>query len=638
MSLRALKILLDDCQDNSIPVFGFWWQSEEHRDEDARARARAVDAATLGLDDPGAAELVDAAAVALLCNKAGGIGSWTHTPFFAALRRHVLSRWAELAPSLGKTLCARPYTRHEMALLPELASERALIAQLALSLASGQQSPYLELLRALEPRTRGDARRLLQAALVPGEGPHSRLATLTVLFSRLGLSQGWSRWIKLFGALLVEKRLAQPDWTPTNCPQELKSTDDKTAWENIVSAVAPDIQLRRICERLLPLVDAGGELFERPPEVRVAFVSRLREETEGEQELRQAILEMLLWIPHHAAADLAQFAAVRLTMAEDETFLRDLRTHPVLAVGYAADAVRRAALGPDEEIEDFPRRQPPNLADALARMAQPVEDHWVPPRTWIGDRQTERLIETEVARVETRFADRYPKHGGEGEDRIGSKLLHELSIRLEDLEGLLAAAARGSSARQRTSIKVRYRDIDRPEEGDTGVRGVDSFATDVCFVVDPIWEGQSLGRRAVIVQAKRLYQDKRNKKRFKWNSSYLLKPLQLDHLIAQTPSAFMMFHGPANLGRGVPVMPAQLVRDLAVAQASTGGQIDHDTVGAASQSFADWFTYELLALRIGDPYDELVAKAEGRPGAEAADLLDLPGREVDVIVGAPTPE
>jgi len=204
MSVRALKILLDDCQDSSILVFGHWWRSEEDGDEDAKARSRTVAAATSGLDDPKAAELIDAAAVALLCDRASGGGSWTQTPFFTALRRHVLGRWRELAPSLGKALCMRPYTHPELILFPELASERALIAQLALSLASGRQTPYLDLLRAIEPKTLDDARLLLQASLA------SKPPTLVVLFSRLGLNQGWNCWIKLFAALVVEKRLAQP--------------------------------------------------------------------------------------------------------------------------------------------------------------------------------------------------------------------------------------------------------------------------------------------------------------------------------------------------------------------------------------------------------------------------------------------
>jgi hypothetical protein len=55
-------------------------------------------------------------------------------------------------------------------------------------------------------------------------------------------------------------------------------------------------------------------------------------------------------------------------------------------------------------------------------------------------------------------------------------------------------------------------------------------------------------------------------------------------------------------------------------------------MAVASRSLADWLTYDALALRVGDPYHELVGRAEGRPGRLPRTLLESPTAEVDIAL------
>jgi hypothetical protein len=68
--------------------------------------------------------------------------------------------------------------------------------------------------------------------------------------------------------------------------------------------------------------------------------------------------------------------------------------------------------------------------------------------------------------------------------------------------------------------------------------------------------------------------------------------------VRRVPSVFV-FQGPGLHGRGLPVLPAQLVSDLAANQRPTATDIATAVVGNASRSFRDWFIYDLLGLRIG---------------------------------------
>ncbi|ESX14455.1 hypothetical protein X768_01650 [Mesorhizobium sp. LSJC265A00] len=265
------------------------------------------------------------------------------------------------------------------------------------------------------------------------------------------------------------------------------------------------------------------------------------------------------------------------------------------------------------------------LAQSLAAIEGSGTATDEPARTWLGDRAVEQLIERTIASVETRFARDYEAHGDEGEDRILSTLFTTLALRFSDLDHALEALARAASAPNRAAVTMRYRNVDRSEEGKAGIKGAKSFSADLCLITDPILDGTSLGRRVTLVQAKPLYRDHAAATQPAWDTSFAINLDRRRALQKQTAWSVYFFHGPPLGGRGVPVIPTQLVADLSEHQGS-GAHLARATVATASRSLADWLTYDALALRVGDPYEELIEKAEGRSGSLARPLLGHPNR------------
>lgn len=78
--------------------------------------------------------------------------------------------------------------------------------------------------------------------------------------------------------------------------------------------------------------------------------------------------------------------------------------------------------------------------------------------------------------------------------------------------------------------------------------------------------------------------------------------------------------------------------DLAYHNAPGGTRLPVAQVGPASRSLAAWLTYELAALRTGDPHAELVARAQGGVGREPRLLARLGYVDLEVRVGEPLGE
>ncbi|MBZ9668704.1 hypothetical protein LB536_03055 [Mesorhizobium sp. ES1-3] len=367
----------------------------------------------------------------------------------------------------------------------------------------------------------------------------------------------------------------------------------------------------------------------RPAEVRAAYVDTLRIAIAGDFALRRAVIEALLWFADSRTADLAQFAAVAVAEADDRLWLIELETHPIRMVRYAARAVRAAKFAAPLTVPALTTGG--GLIQSLAVIEGSGTTTEEPARTWLGDRAVEQLIERTITSVEMQFARDYEAHGDEGEDRILSSLFTTLAMRFSFLDNALEALARAASAPRRAAVSMRYRNVDRSEEGKAGIKGAKSFSADLCLIVDPILDGISLGRRVTLVQAKRLYRDHAAAIQPAWDSSFAIKLNQRRALQKQTASSVYFFHGPPLGGRGVPVIPTQLVADLSEHQGS-GAQFARAAVALASRSLADWLTYDALALRVGDPYAKLVEKAEGRPGSLARHLLGIPTVEVDIVI------
>lgn len=597
--------------------------------------------AVAALRDPAADEHVDADVVTGLLQQVASLkrrGALTDG-LHAGVIAHVERRWATFVEPLAQR-AIQHYPRYRLFdSFPRLRDEPVLFRQLAAEIAQYQSySPWLnELLAELAPTRLTEARLLIFALGERRDSSRKENRELaTSVFCALGRGMGWTPWVSLQAIIQ-----ARPDYADLLTPFERSGDRFREPQETIdaklalVQAIEPQGEVRTVAGALLELIGSGARwstdgLLGRPAETKAAYVETLRELIGGNSELRQAAIEALLWCADGQSADLAQFAATSLAQAEDRQAISELANHLVRHVQYGARALRAAKFG--ERLEGVSLPTTGGLLQSLMALEGSTSYADEAARTWLGDRAVERLIEQTIASVEARVAKDYEDHGDEGEDRLLSSLFTELSIRFRDLNQALDAVARAASTPHRAAITLSYRNVDRAEEGAEGIKEAKSFSADLCLIVDPVLDGRSLGRRVTLVQAKRLYRNHKAATEPAWDKSFQIKREQLRDLMKQTHSSVYFFHGPPLGGRGVPVIPSQLVADLAGYQGS-GTQLPMAMVAVASRSLADWFTYDALALRIGDHFQALVEKAKGRPGSLPRHLLGLPTVEVEVALG-----
>lgn len=596
----------------------------------------------------GAAALLDGEALVALVKKVSGSNGEIGERFLEALRKRSADRWPEMIPTLVQAAFENLHDTSIVTWAPELLEEDAFVEQYAdyiLHNGGGMPIYAADAFAGFRVRNLASARLLVSSALRYRAQVSRRThedewrALFLLLWGRIVRSLGWTSWTKLFGLLLVFPELAdvgakarRPDERRWEAKEVIQARDFLGRY------LVRERSLRVLAARLLELVDEvggyGEGILSRPADTRGAYVAALEEACAEDPELRRAVIEALLWLPPARAADLAQFAAVRLVRPPDSGFVDELRAHPDPLVGYGASAVRTAALG---SVGDAPVAlpvPPGGFAASLTMLRAIPKEEDEAPRTWLGDRMAERLIERTIANVEAQFAEEYRHHGDDGEERLLAILFDRLATQFTALDQALLAAARAAGAPRRSSVELHYRSVDKPEEGKRGVREVKRFSTDLCLIVSPSLDGRPLPRRATIIQAKRLYRDKRRRKSTLpvWQGSFHLKPSQIAALIAQTQSSFFLFQGPPLGGRGVPIIPARLVSELAAHQGGAGAELAREMVAIASQPLAEWLTYEALALRTGDPFDELVKKGEGLDGGLARRLLALPTLDIRVAV------
>ena len=552
-----------------------------------------------------------------------------HVAVKAAIIAHVERRWSDLVPSIA-VHAARRYQGYALFEdFPRLRDDPDFTARVADELSSSNRhnSWLQELLAELAVTTRLQARVLIAAVSGRDDSDLS-----TCVFCAVGRGVGWTPWTTLMAILRAGPDYAEPHASFEIAEAQSDSRTVVAARREMAQAISGQEKIRAVAAVLLELLrpqtgygEAG--LLARPAETRAAYVDCLQDLIGDDTALRQAAIEALLWWPSGQASDLAQFAAVALAETEDRESLIELESHPVHIVQYAARAVRAASFKDQPAATALPTTG--GLVESLAALEIGTSDTGEFPRTWLGDRNIERLIEQTIARVEAKVAREYDDHGDEGEDRLLSSLFTQLSLRFSDLDQALEALARAAVAPHRASVRMQYRNVDRAEEGAKGIKGAKSFSADLCLIVDPTLDGISLGRRVTLVQAKRIYRDRKAAVQPAWRPSFVINRKQRLALQAQTGSSVYFFHAPPLGGRGVPVIPTQLVADLSEHK-GTGTTLRKEIVGKASRSLADWLTYDALALRTGDPYAALVEKAEGEPGCLPRRLLDLPTVEVEV--------
>jgi len=403
---------------------------------------------------------------------------------------HVSRRWAVLAEPLAQlALEGVHWTRLRQA-FPKLRSDPAIIRAFASRLAHDEQF-YIwrasEVLAGIEISSVDQARMLIVAAMKRHRLSHRSDDTelkrfFTVLFAAFGRGISWTPWVKLFGLILAVPAYADPIADVrvlTDSNKEAREVID--ARYHLSRALGGDLASRAIAARLLDLLGeqkdwSGDGVLGRPAETRAAFVADLFDAVASDEGMRRAVIEALLWLPDRRAVDLGQFAATALVANNDGEFLDELSHHPERLVGYAAKAVKRAVFGGRLERDMSLPRAGASLAESLLEIGglplRPDE----PARTWLGDRMVERLIEHTVDSVENRFGREYEDHGEEGEEKLLAMMFEALSARFDALDHALEATARAASAPYRAHVKMRYRTIDKAEEGRKGVNKAKSFS------------------------------------------------------------------------------------------------------------------------------------------------------------------
>lgn len=577
---------------------------------------------------PGADELISPAVVSALITEIGR-HRYNYPQRAATLRQlvaaYVIPRWSDFAVPLSEIALSNLYSTAMFEALPILAEDPTFLSVLSTRIAHDNHfSPdsACRALRLVEVQSLQKVRVLLVSAIKRfRQDPRSDWQHVyVVLFSAAGRSLGWTPWIKLFAIVLGAPKHAEQPFTDRESIDPSKtSTENAEAFAELDRQVLKETEIRALAAGLLDLLEedetySSAGLLSRSAETRAAYVAGIADACAHDQNLRLAAIELLLWLPSGRATDFAQFAVTRLVRPADKDFMRDLSGHPQRMVGYGADAVRRAAFGARLERDVSLPSAGGSLMESLAEIGVHFPVNEEQPKTWLGDRIAERLIEKTASAVEMRFGKEYLDHSEEGEEKLLAMMFESLSTGFAALDLSLEAIARAASSPRRASVSMRYRTVDKAEEGAAGIKKAKSFSADLCLIVDPLLDGRSLGRRVTLVQAKRLYRDKSLKTNVRWHHSFQLKVTQMSDLMKQTNSSVFLFQGPMLGGRGVPVIPTHLVSALAFHQGGTGTRLARDTVATASRAFADWFTYDLLALRIGDPLEALVTKADGAPG------------------------
>lgn len=559
----------------------------------------------------------------------GGVG--------AALQRLLAARHGELAADVAlAAICDHGQHRDILTVLPGLQDGPELVEAVIEGASTGTMGQLERLvdIDSLAIRDFGQARRALAAAAASSD---DILPTYLVAAAARGL--GWNAWVRLFALLFDNRELAEG--ATSHAPGERRHENEISgrlrdqAWRELV----PDMAVREVARLLL---DLDGTLSSAGPDVRSVFVERLRAAIGGDPELRRSTIEALLWRAPHWQRDLALFAASRLVTLDDDTFLVDLAKHPDRGVGYSADILRHAVFGAVPADDGWSLPGVGVIGTGLLQLdfAPAAGDA---PLTWLGDRLLERLIEQTVASEERRFAADYADHSEEGEEGLLRSFLSDLAQRFRLLDHGLRATAAATGATRTAGVNLSYRPVDKVEEGRPGVEPDDDdetppdFSADLCLIVDPYLDGRPLGKRATLVQAKRLRLKDPKHPEGALDRSFKLDPGQMTDLMRQTASSFYLFQCEGLLGRGIPIIPTQLVEDLAKHQAASAAQISTDLVGPAAFSFAEWLTYVVLALRTGDPLAELVAKAEGGPRRRPRPLARFGTVEITVQVGQPKP-
>ena len=334
--------------------------------------------------------------------------------------------------------------------------------------------------------------------------------------------------------------------------------------------------------------------------------------------IRQASIEFWLWCSSGVGADESEFLVVDLLKTQkDRKSLRQLFKHVSRTVQIRARAV--GALAEGKSHDDLPadiRLSSLPISTTLTRLKAFTAIQ--SGRTWIGDSDIESLVYTSVAKVERNFNAEYSSQWAHEEERLVSHFLANLENEFRQIRRHLQNIEVHGFAKP-VDIELSYRETTKKEEGGPGI-GSDTLGVDIAYILRIETDGVCDIERATLVQCKKL---ERGDADGEWKPSFTINPNQRDDLIRQTESSFYLFLIPAFVREECWIVPARLVRNLML----TGRKktvLPRLYANRAARSFAQWITYDLMGLWVGDERAEILEIAKGNhPGRKPRFLVSI---------------
>ncbi len=335
--------------------------------------------------------------------------------------------------------------------------------------------------------------------------------------------------------------------------------------------------------------------------------------------VRRASFEFWLWCSSGVGADESELLIVDLIKTQkDRRSLRQLFKHVSRTVQVRARAVSALMEGKsqDDLTADIQLSRPP-LSVTLTRLKNLTEIQ-TSGRTWIGDSDIETLVYTSVAKVERNFNAEYSGQWAHEEERLVSHFLANLENEFKQIRRHLQNIEVHGFAKP-VDIELSYRETTKREEGGPGI-GSDTFGVDIAYIVRIEADGVCEIERATLVQCKKLEGEDVDGE---WKPSFTINPNQRDDLIRQTESSFYLFLVPAFVREECWIVPARLVRDLMlIGRRKT--VLSRLYANRAARSFAQWITYDLIGLWVGDERAEILEIAKGNhPGRRPRFLVSI---------------
>lgn len=335
--------------------------------------------------------------------------------------------------------------------------------------------------------------------------------------------------------------------------------------------------------------------------------------------VRRASFEFWLWCSSGVGADESELLVLDLLKTQkDHRSLRQLFKHVSRDVQVRARAV--SALVEGKSQDDLPvdiQLSRPPLSATLTRFKNLAEIQ-TSGRTWIGDSDIESLVYTSVAKVERNFNAEYPNQWAHEEERLVSHFLANLENEFRQIRRHLQNIEVHGFANP-IDIELSYRETTKKEEGGPGI-GSDTFGVDIAYVLRIETDGECEIERATFVQCKKLEGEDVDGE---WKPSFSINPNQRDDLIRQTEASFYLFLVPTFIREECWIVPARLVRDLMlIGRRKT--VLPRLYANRAARSFAQWITFDLIGLWVGDERTEILEIAKGKhPGRRPRFLVSI---------------